>query len=350
MKQLLGLIILLSISTSYGATASLEEVRSCLHEIRTSPSANRDTIHRCYDKALPWAHSSSVQGKALYVQVLQSYLGSDSDRASFQSLTEKLADYYLRHLDAEITPQAVVSWNDLEISTVYDGVTIVEFYTSKILQADVALKKYAAVFENLEQRKLATERQAHYLYAALLSNGQWLEASKILKRFPALSSSPIPMVANPELSPTAQLGYYVVSPDLKTMTLKYFDRNNGPRIVISGFCHLAEDLVRALHQETEIAQIMKQHGLVINPNDFTELDFQKMDSLRKEFPEFEFHPVSSSGAWFAAGFNTFSSPSISFLKDGVVKYEIPGVSRYAVADFCRGLESIGLSAPKNCAN
>lgn len=345
-------IVLISFSISFGAMASLNEVQACLEEIRTNPipEKSQEIINRCYDKALPWATSSSVQGKFLYVQVLQSYLNIGSDRSSRQALAQKLSNYYLNHLDAEITSSSIQAWSDSDIETVFNGFTAVEFFTSRVFEVDVALEKYKNVFENLEERNLATEMQAHYLYSALLANGQWEKARSVLKRWPQLSPTQLPMIEDKNSLPPSSLGYFVVSPDLKTMSLKQFDPSHGPKIVLSGFCHLAEDLIRGLAKEPEISQIMKQSGLVINPNEFGEFDFQKMDSLRKEFPNFEIHPVNSSGAWFSWGIHTLSSPFVLFLLDGQPKYQMNGVGKYSVKDFCIGLESIGLSAPKSCAN
>lgn len=313
MRKLTIFTLLFITSVAVGAPTDLNEVRACLEDIRSNqdPLRSQEIINTCYDRALPWATSASLQGRSLYVQVLQEYLNSGSDRASIQSLAEKLADYYRRHLDAEINSHAIRNWSDLDVRTVYDGITAVEFYTSKLFETDVALKKYKYIFEDLEKRNIATELQAHYLYSALLSNGQWNEARDILKRWPTLSPLQLPLVVN-KLPFPPKLGYYVVSPDLKTMTLKAFDSEHGPRIILSGFCHFAIDLIRVLSNEAEIAQLMKQYGIAINPNDFGEFDFQKMDALRKEFPSFEFHPVTSSGVWFSKGVHTLSSPTVLF--------------------------------------
>lgn len=295
------------------------------------------------------AWAISLPEHALRLQSLADSLETDGSREGFQQKADALAQYFFEHIDNQVSLHAMKSWSDQEILVVYDGLLALEFWSSKVYATDVALGKYALVFEELEKRKIATNKQAHYLFTALLSNGKWDEAREILRRWPSLSSEWIPQIVGAVDLSDAALGYYVVSADLKTMSLKQFDRNRGPRIIISGFCHFADDFIRKLSSQAEFSQIMAQYGIVINPNDLSEFGFKKMDSLRKEFPAFEFHPVISSGAWFTGGVNTLVSPSVVFLLNGQEAYRsIFGANQDSIVEFCKGLKSIGLSAPHAC--
>jgi hypothetical protein len=72
MRNLTIFVLLFIASIAVGAPASLNDVRVCLEDIRSNqdPLKSQEIINACYDRALPWATSASLQGKSLYVQVL----------------------------------------------------------------------------------------------------------------------------------------------------------------------------------------------------------------------------------------------------------------------------------------
>jgi hypothetical protein len=265
-------------------------------------------------------------------------------RSSYESSAKKLANYYFAYLDKELTSQLIHSLSNNDLSILIESLFSIEFYTGITFNKSVALNKFLNVFKEMEIRKIATIEQAQNIYTALLRYGNWADSREVLKSWPTISPSIMPIIEDIEKISDDELGYYVLSADLKTLDLKKLNNDKGPKIIMFADCHFAFDVFKYLGQEKDLTEIMSQWGLVVGG-----YDFDKIDLLRKQFPSFEIHPMHVQGSWFQKGFDIFSSPSTVFLKDGIIKYRTTGsTGRYIVSDFCRGLDSIGLALPLSC--
>jgi hypothetical protein len=78
------------------------------------------------------------------------------------------------------------------------------------------------------------------------------------------------------------------------------------------------------------------------------IEFAEIDSLRRQFPSFEIHPIYNTGAWFQWGFNNMISPNFAFLLDGKTVYTFNGDISELQNEFCVGLSKIGLIGPNDC--
>jgi hypothetical protein len=336
----LVLTMLLVTSSSGAISNDLRDLRLCLKE---AESYQDEQIAKCYDLALPWAHSSSLMGRALYSKILQLYLSGGADRGHFSSIGKKLFTYFQTHLEPQINFSTIAKLENAELEAVFEALQGTQFYSVLTTPGDAVLTKLNLIFTVMETRKTATEPRAVQFFRALLTSNKWNEAKTLQARWPVLVQEVIPNIRIQDEVTASELGYYSLSPDMSELVLKKFDPSTGTTILISGDCHYAIDAIKVLDQKKDISDLMAQHGLVIGGT-----DYKAIDQMRKQYPNFEVHVTHNLSSWFGAGVDVFIMPSFSFIKDGKMTYRFTGTGENLVGDFCRGLKSTGMKLPSSC--
>jgi hypothetical protein len=268
------------------------------------------------------------------------------EREFYNKISEKLTRYFRNHLDTSISFETVKTMNESVLHSLLEDLSILDFYSREVSPIEISRMKTQIVYEELEKRHKNTDKetQEYYRYS-LLGYEKWEEATSLASRSPILNSVIIPKVIDTSggIGPQ-ELGYFTLNTDLKSMYLKKFDWSKGPKIILYSDCHFGLNTISILQNNIEIIKIMKDIGIVVG-----NYDFFGIDSTRKKYPDFEIHPLHHGGNWFQKGVDTWSSPSILFLKDGIAKYQIIGLNeKYLLEDFCRGLEAIDQLKPNFC--
>lgn len=340
--KLLILVMVLSFFSplAFAKVKEFGSLQLCLKQVQEGKD---NKASECYDLALPWAHSKSIFGKALYLKSLKFYLWGGSDRGSFESIGRKLTEYYQRHLEPVLTPAAVARLQDDEIATLFEALQETHFYAHISISSDVALEKLNTAFAEMELRKIATNNHALQLFRAFLKSNKWTYAQALKVRWKSLANELLPFTIVKDDIAKDDLGYYALSSDLSKLVLNKFDYKNGIKILISGDCHFAEDAFKILSQNKDLSKLIAQQALVIGGT-----DFRAIDRLRKQYPNFEVHVTHNPSDWFKAGVDTFYMPNFTFFLDGQRTYTFHGVNTNLVSDFCRGLKSIEMKLPPSC--
>lgn len=344
MKIALLLVFLGFFPLTVNATG-IEEVRLCLNSLPQQKPQDRDVAaEACYQLAKPFAYSKSLLGRFLYFRALVFRQRPDGEH-SYQPIADKITAYYraqldksLRHSDLRILPTK--SLDEILVS-----LDLGLFYPSLVYVDPAGLKQMSRVFREIERRKKATVEQAMMVRNTLLQNSEWALSQKLTKRWPQLS--PLPEFVNEALLLPEDLGYLSLSEDLTKLTLKRFPLQTGPKIVVNAFsdCPFAIEAFRELSTRTEFVTAMKNFGLVTTNANNT--DYREIDSLRKQFPAFELHPLFKVGAWFQM-MRISSSPDFRFLLNGKIEHSFSGSRSDLQENFCLGLSKIGLMDPAAC--
>ncbi|MBX9768376.1 MAG: hypothetical protein K2X47_13965 [Bdellovibrionales bacterium] len=218
-----------------------------------------------------------------------------------------------------------------------------EFYASIVLPKSPTLPHLELIFNEITRRNIASQKNIEDFFQMLLKADQWEKARMLTSRWEFLKKDYLPKFVNSMPVMDDELAYYQLSPDLNSLELKKFEYKNGAQILMVGDCHLATDAMKWLSNHNQFSNLMKEQGLVIGRDSLKEIE-----ALRNQYPAFEIRIPYRPGAWFQKNIDTFSMPSFYFFREGVMKYQFSGVTKYLTADFCRGLESIGLQAKNLC--
>jgi hypothetical protein len=323
--------------------ASLPEVRSCLDslELPDQPGDYNHRIAACFEIAKGFELSPNLSARALYQRALVYDLSIqvNGERGTYESIAAEVSAYYRTGLDR--SSSEVRGLTTEALADLFDGINARVFFPSLVTSHVPALQRERRVFRELEHRGFGTATKAGKLFHSLLRQSLWLEAGELAADWPSLESPPVL-----EGKLTSGLNYLSLSLDGHSFSRHSYVPRKGPSIVVSGDCHFALDDFRNLSSDPAIAQVMRDHGFVIGASD--NVDTALIDTLRKQFPAFEIHPVVRQGQWFQGGFDTTISPSYNFLLDGKIVYSLPGQASFSPERFCAGLKAIGLSASPTC--
>lgn len=214
------------------------------------------------------------------------------------------------------------------------GLSGLVFYSSLVSTSDPGVEEARLIFAELFRRNVIDDQLAKNFYTILLRYSDLKGAKELTKQWPQLSA--VPELTESKVIRPSELGYFEISSDSKKASLKKFNYGSGSYVVMFADCHFAFDAMKKLSTSPEIRSFMKENGLVIAMN----LDLDEMTSLKKQFPDFELHPIYKTGSWFKKGFDVTDSPSFSFYKDGLQKFTFNGAGSNLLKNFCQGLQQI----------
>ena len=343
--RLLTFIMLLLLIHAISCTHSgnFVEVKSCINKVFDEPPGNSELASKCYDMALPLALSNSLHGKALYLRTLETYLASGTDRLSYDSIGRKMSHYYLKFISQHIQATTLKDLDNDSLIDLFEALYGTEFYASIVLPDSQTLPNLELIFKEIARRNIASQKNVEDFYQALLKAAQWEKARILTSQWEFLKKEYLPRIVTSVPMREDELAYYQLSPDLNSLELKKFEYKNGAQILMVGDCHLASDAMKLLSGHGQFSNLMKNKGLVIGRDSLKEIG-----SLRNKYPAFEIRIPYRPGAWFQKNIDTFSMPSFYFFRDGVIKYQFSGMTKYLTEDFCRGLKSIDLEAKDHC--
>lgn len=351
LKYIFLFFILTLLTDAFAQNSEIDKLKNCLAD-RSSKTAAEHTQNAldCYNLALPLYNSNSILERALYSSALEQYLENSffpvgGNRSAYNSIAIALFDYFKRFLSDTITHENVKKMTDSELRALSDAVQGVTFYALAVIPDMTPVLKEFLIFGELERRGLARHDHAKTMFQDYLGAGDWDSARLILNRWPAVFEQNLPRTDQSMPIRGDDLGYFTLSADLKTMTLKKLNIAKGPQIIMFGDCHNAEDAIRILGAKADLSEIMLRYGIEIGSTE--NQDFAKINSLRRQFPAFEIHSIYNQQAWFQMGIDIFEMPSFVFFLDGKVMYKTDD-SNFIIQKFCIGLDSIGISRPDSC--
>jgi hypothetical protein len=221
------------------------------------------------------------------------------------------------------------------------------YRAASIVEYDTVDEKYLSdmqlYLDALQQRDLASDREAISMYKALVSARRLTEADEFSRRHPQLEMKALPTLHEASSIAGGLPTELALDIDRRELVRRNVDLHQAAQIVVVGHpsCHFTQNAMRDIQADPVLGDIFRSHAMWLAPQE-SEFDWDRFEQWNRSHPGQELTIAFRRDEW--PMIDTWNLPTFYFFKDGALRAKFFGwPEKGRRAELLSALQEIGLS-------